>query len=202
MGHTPGVNRLLLLLLVLAPAQAAAPLVEHYQVNAQYADPSVKKNISKIGEGTVTYVTGPASAFGVKLAGRVQSPRDGTVYEFAVDIDYHASGTNISQVANRSTYSASAQEYRSRIESVVPFVYLVKFNRPGEHQSERSFRFRGSDYTLRTTQTEQQIEVALYEDQAFLAKFFLKKDATGNEQVYDKIRLPTEGKISLTFVRL
>ena len=188
-------------LLALALAAPAAPVIEKYQVNAQYLDPAVKKNLSKIGEGTVTYSTADAAHFGVKLDGQVQSPRDGTIYEFHVDVDYARSGTNVSALANRSRYSASAQEFRSRIESVVPFVYLVKYAPPGEHGSEHAFRFRGSDYTLRTTQTEQGLEVGLYEDQQFLAKFFMPV-AKGAEQRFDKIRLPTEGKVSLTFVRL
>lgn len=209
-----GMLRVLLLLGALAPraapAQAEAPerspivpvvVTEKYQVNAQYADPSVKKNISKIGEGTVTYTTRGPGKFGLKLLGRVQSPRDGKVYDFDVDIDYSASGNNVSQVANRSRYTAAVQEFRSRIESVVPFVYLAKYRKPGDHGSEQAFRFRGSEYMVRTAHTEQQVEVALYEEQTLIGKFFIPRGHKG-EQVFDKFRLPTEGKISLTFVRL
>ena len=185
-----------------SPSPASAQVVtEKYQVNAQYADPSVKKNISKIGEGIVTYTTRAPDRFGLKLLGRVQSPRDGKIYDFDVDIDYSASGNSVRQIANRSKYAASVQEFRSRIESMVPFVYLAKFRKPGEHGSEQAYRFRGSEYMLRTEHTEHQIELALYEEQSLIGKFFIPRGHKGQQQ-FDKFRLPTEGKISLTFVRL
>lgn len=189
------------LALGLAGPARAQVVTEKYQVNAQFLDPSIKKNISKIGEGTVTYTTTAGGKFGVKVLGHVQSPRDGKVYDFNVDIDYSGPANSISQVANRSVYTASVQEFRSRIENVVPFLYLVKYRKPGDHGAEQTYHFRGSDFTLRTAHAEQNVEVALYEDQALIGKFFLPREPKG-EPAFDKFRLPTAGKISLTFVRL
>ena len=186
--------------MVTGPAVAQV-VTERYQVNAQFLDPSIKKNISKIGEGTVTYTTAPGNKFGVKVLGRVQSPRDGKVYDFDVDVDYTAAGNNVSQTANRSKYTAAVQEFRSRIESVIPFVYLVKYRPPGADGNEQTYHFRGSDFVLRTTHADQAIEVALYEDQALIGKFFLPRPPKP-DPAFDKFRLPTAGKISLTFVRL
>lgn len=193
--------RFLVVWALCASAAFAQVVTEKYQVNAQFLDPAIKKNISKIGEGTVAYTTAPDNKFGVKVLGRVQSPRDGKIYDFDVDIDYAANGKAISQVANRSKYAASVQEFRSRIENVVPFVYLVRYRKPGQDGAEETYRFRGSEFTLRTAVTEQNVEVGLYEEHSLIGKFFLPKDAK-KEQAFDKFRLPTAGKISLTFVRL
>lgn len=193
--------RVLLVWALCASTALAQVVTEKYQVNAQFLDPAIKKNISKIGEGTVTYTTTPGNKFGVKVLGRVQSPRDGKIYDFDVDIDYAANGNAVSQVANRSKYAASVQEFRSRIENVIPFVYLVRYRKLGQDGAEETFRFRGAEFTLRTAVGEQNVEVGLYEEHSLIGKFFLPKDAK-KEQAFDKFRLPTAGKISLTFVRL
>lgn len=189
-----------------APAsQALAPgaVVEQYKVNAQYRG-GVKKGFSDIGKGTAVFTPQDGSRFSVKLDGSVENPESKEQYSFWLDMDfqYTASG-QIKVLRNGSRYSSRAIEYRERIEKVVPFVYLVKFQPlpAPDGEPSRGFRFAGTEYVLRYVPTERHVEASLYEGDSLVGKFFLLR-SDRMPLVFEKFRVPTEGNVVLSFIRL
>lgn len=178
-------------------------VVEQYRVNAQYRG-GVKKGFSDIGRGTAVFTPQGGARFSVKLDGTVENPEDKEQYSFWLDMDFQSTAAGqIKILRNGSRYSTRAIEYRERIEKVVPFVYLVKFLPiPGtDAEPTRGFRFAGTEYVLRYVPTERHVEASLYEGDSLVGKFFLLR-GDRLPLVFEKFRVPTEGNVVLSFVRL
>jgi hypothetical protein len=192
--HAPGVR----------PAAAGSgTVVEQYQVNAQYRG-GIKKGFRDIGRGRATYLALGGSRFSIRLEASVENPDNHEVFTMVVDMDFQASGPSIRATRNDSRYSANAVEYRDRVERVVPFVYLVKFTSmpvAGEEPS-RLFRFKGVEYVMRYVPTEKHVEASLFEGDSLVGKFFLLKDGGRQPVLFEKFRVPTEGNVVLSFIRL
>ena len=184
---------------IVAPAGAA---VEQYKLNAQYRG-GVKKSFSDIGNGHGVYMPQAGGSFAVKLEGAVKDPESDDVYEFFVDMDFQSNGAQVREVKNRSHYSRNAGEYRDRVEKVIPFIYLVKFTQPPRDGQElsRVYRFRGHEYTLRYLTTERNVEATLYEGDTLVGKFFLERGERTPFGI-EKFRVPTEGSVVLSFVKV
>jgi hypothetical protein len=188
-----------------APVQPLPPgaVVEQYKVNAQYRG-GVKKGFSDIGRGTAVFVPQEGARFWVKLDGTVENPENKEQYTFWLDMEFQQTAAgSIKVLRNGSRYSSRAIEYRERIEKVVPFVYLAKFTQlPGaDAEPSRAYRFAGVDYVMRYVPTERHVEASLYEGDALVGKFFLLK-GDRLPLTFEKFRVPTEGNVVLSFIRL
>ena len=185
--------------------QIAAPpgsTVEQYRLNAQYRG-TVKKGFSDIGKGYAVFSPGTAGQFAVKLEGSVEDPENHDVYNFFLDMSFQTSNGQIRDGRNKNHYSSNAQDYHDRVEKVVPFIHLVKFTPPPRPDQEptRVYRYRGSEYRLRYMTAEHNIEATLYEGDTLVGKFFLSREPT-TPLAIEKFRVPTEGNVVLSFVRM
>lgn len=177
-------------------------VVESYILNAQYRG-GVKKGFPNIGTGTGRYLPGDQNQFEVKLDGKVENPDDHRLYEFRLDMAFRMIGNNIQVVRNGNHYSDNADDYKDRVEKVIPFVHLVKFSpmpRQGEEPA-RSFRYKGEEFSLRYVYTEKHVEASLYEQDNLVGKFFMTRDQRQLPLSFEKFRVPTPGDVVLSFVR-
>ena len=177
-------------------------VVEQYRLNAQYRG-TVKKGFNDIGRGHAVFMPQAGGSFTVKLQGSVEDPENKDVYQFLLDMEFNSAGTQIREVKNRSRYSRNASDYRDRVEKVIPFIYLVKFLAPprqGEEPS-RIYRFRGQDFTLRYMHADRNIEATLYEGDTLVGKFFLTHGGI-TPLAIEKFRVPTEGNVVMSFVKI
>lgn len=187
------------------PTQIVAPagaVVEQYRLNAQYRG-TVKKGFSDIGRGYGMYHPGASGTFSVKLDGSVEDPESKELYKFYLEMDFQAQNGQIRDVKNKNKYSANAQDYHDRVEIVVPFIHLVKFTPPPRQSEEptRIYRYRGKEYRLRYMTAERNIEATLNEGDTMIGKFFLSRDPSTPLGI-EKFRVPTEGNVVLSFVKM
>lgn len=184
---------------IVAPAGA---IVEQYRLNAQYRG-TVKKGFNDIGRGYGSYLPGASGQFSVKLDGSVEDPESKDIYKFYLEMTFQAQNGQIRDLGNKNKYSSNAQDYHDRVEKVVPFIHLVKFTpppRPGEEPT-RIYRYRGKEYHLRYMTAERNIEATLNEGDTMIGKFFLSRDPATPLGI-EKFRVPTEGNVVLSFVKL
>ena len=176
--------------------------VEQYTLNAQYRG-TVKKGFSDIGRGFAVFSPQQSGRFTVKMEGTVHDPESQEAYGLWIDMDFESNGKDVREVANRSHYTANVGDYRPRVEKVIPFVYLVKFTRPPNEGGEntRSYRFRGTEYTLRYLPTDRNTEATLYEGDTMVGKYFLTRTPSTPLGI-EKFRVPCEGNVVLSFVNV
>lgn len=184
------------------PGADERAVVERYHLNAQYRG-GVKKGFSDIGSGSVAFHRLGEKSFRVRMKGSVEHPDNRQIYSLELSMWFELDGATVVDVRQDNRYNERAQEYRDRVEKIVPFVYLVKFLPvPGAGQEPtRRFLYRGKEFIIRYVRTPRHFEATIYEGDSMVAKFFILPTPREAPVLFEKFRLPAEEDLMLSFVR-
>lgn len=178
------------------------PIVERYQLNAQYRG-GIKKGFPEIGSGNVSFHRLGEREFRVRLKGSVEHPDNHQIYSLELSMWFRLEGATVVDVRDDNRYNERAEEYRERVERMIPFIYLVKFLPvpvAGDEPSRR-YRYRGKEYSIRYVRTRNRIEATVYERDDVVAKFFILPSPRDVPLLFEKFRVPAEQDLMLSFVR-
>lgn len=183
------------------PPAAPRPQTERFLVNAAVSG-VVRSNLKDLGRASVQCLELPNHKFRVRAGGSVSNPEKKKAYKFAVDMTFSLAGRRFSIVSSGNRYNADAQEFRDRVERVVPFLHLVKSLPVPSTADEpsRSFLAPHGYFVLRYRRTERQVEVSLHQDDSLVARFFLS-DGFGRPNILEKFLIPANPEVTINFYR-
>jgi len=172
--------------------------VSRFQIDAQYRG-AVKKSFSSIGQAGLKWVPGADGTVRVNGEGRVNHPKERSkVYEFGLDMQFRVTGDSIQYLASRNTCNAGSEGLKSRIERILPFVYLVASVPVNGSRAPRLFRTPHGEYRMRYGETSNHVEVTVEERNSQIGKFFLAKDA--GTLYLERFRIPAKDNVVISFV--
>ena len=179
----------------LSVAASQAQVVQ-FHVGAQYRG-VVKKSFDSIGTAGIQIARRDDGGFRVQGSGKVTHPKEKSkVYEFAIDMQFRLNGEVVEYVSSKSSCNAGSEGLKTRIERLMPFLYLVRALPPGT--APRTVRTPHGSYALKYADLGQRLEVTVEEGRALVGKFFLAKDASGLS--LEKFRIPTkDDNVTLNF---
>jgi hypothetical protein len=179
----------------LCAATTEAQVIQ-FQVGAQYRG-VVKKSFDSIGSAGIQIAKRPDGGFRVQGSGRVTHPKEkAKVYEFSVDMQFRLNGEVVEYVSSTSSCNAGSEGLKTRIERLMPFLYLVSAMPAGK--GPKSVRTPHGSYSLKYADVGPKMEVTVEEGKALVGKFFLAKD--GANLSLEKFRIPTkDNNVTLNF---
>lgn len=175
---------------------AAHAQVIQFQIGAQYRG-VVKKSFDSIGQANIQIVPDSGGAFRVCGKGRVAHPKEKSkIYEFAIEMAFKLNGDVVQHLSTKSTCNAGSEGLKTRIERLLPFLYLVSALPPGK--APRTVKTPHGSYSLRYADVGPRLEVTVEEGRALVGKFFLGRD--GSNLSLEKFRIPTkDDNVTLNF---
>lgn len=175
---------------------AAQAQVIQFQVGAQYRG-VVKKSFDSIGQAGIQIAPDRSGGFRVSGKGRVTHPKEKSkIYEFAIEMAFKLEGDVVRQVSAKSTCNAGSEGLKTRIERLLPFLYLVSALPPGK--APRTVKTPQGSFSLKYAEVGPRLEVTVEEGRALVGKFFLGREGTSLS--LEKFRIPTkDDNVTLNF---
>jgi hypothetical protein len=193
-------------LVVAAGAQPASPAASRGYLDKFLVDASVAGNIRpdlrELGRSAVQYLPLSETDFRLRAAGLVEHRQKKTVYKFKIDMSFALQGRKLTVTANANSFNKAADEFRNKIERIVPFIYLVKFLPvPGPlDEPSRTYQSRTGYFVLRYKRIDLGVEVSLHQDDELVARFTLGGE-TARPHDLNKIAIPAMPEVMLNFNR-